>query len=172
MHVSLLAAVTADGFIGRNADDRSFDWTSEEDKKFYVEMIKKAGVVVMGAQTFKTFTRYPKGLEYYIYTRTPQAFVNPKPAVITATAVNVEPRELVRQLAAKGHKEVAVCGGASIYTQFLKAGVVDTLYLTVEPVMFGSGVKLLNEFMETKLELKEVHHISEQTVVMEYGVKK
>lgn len=172
MHVYLLAAVTADGFIGRNATDRSFDWTSPEDKQFYVEMIKKADVIVMGSQTFHTFTRYPKGSRWVLYSRTPEKFINPKPEVITAEATSEEPTALLGRLRNEGVKSVAICGGASIYTMFMQAGLVDTLYLSVEPVVFGEGVKLFSGELNAQLELLAVKKLSEATILLEYQVKK
>lgn len=172
MNCFLIAAVTADGFIARNPDDRSFDWTSLEDKKFYVDMIKQAGTVVMGRQTFGTFTRYPKGLQFVIYTREPASFQNPKPEVIDAWATQQTPAELLADLAKKGCTDVAVCGGSSIYTMFMKSRLVTKLYLTVEPVLFGQGVSLFSDSLDQNLQLVEVKKLSDQTIVLEYDVLK
>jgi dihydrofolate reductase len=172
MHIFLLAAITADGFIGQSADNRSFDWTSPEDKAFYVKMIKQAGVVVMGSTSFKTFTRYPKGLKFVIYTSQPQNFTNPKPEVITTWATKDTPEEVIATLKAEGHKEVAICGGASIYTMFMKAGLIDTLYLTVEAKVFGNGIRLFNDKVFQHIELVEVEKLGGNTVLLTYKVKK
>jgi dihydrofolate reductase len=51
MKVFLIAAVTADGFIGRDASHLA-DWTSPEDKKLFRKLTTEAGVVVMGSKTF------------------------------------------------------------------------------------------------------------------------
>jgi dihydrofolate reductase len=172
MHVFLLAAITADGFIGRSADNRSFDWTSPEDKAFYVKMIKQAGVVVMGSTSFKTFTRYPRGLKFVIYTSKPEEFTNPKPEVITTWATQESPQAVLEQLKAEGHQEVAICGGASIYTMFMKAGLIDTLYLTVEATVFGQGIKLFNDEVTQSIELAGVEKLGDNTVLLKYTVKK
>lgn len=172
MKVFLLAAVTVDGFIGRDADDRSFDWTSAEDKQFYVDSIKRAGVVIMGRKTFETFTRYPKGLKYFLYTTQPETFINPKPDVITAEATKEDPRSLIKRLEQEGYSEVAICGGSSIYTLFMKAGLIDRLYLTIEPIVFGQGVGLFNAEIDAKLQLVELRRLTEQTLLLEYQVIK
>lgn len=172
MKCFLVAAMSADGFIARSANDRSFDWTSSEDKQFYVETIKRTRAVIMGATTFKTFTKYPRGLRYVVYSSTPESFINPKPDVIQATATNQAPAEVLTQLAAEGFTEVAICGGSSIYTLFLQAGLVDHLYLTVEPVLFGRGVPLLSQAQDLKLSLVQVKNLSDQTVLLEYQLSK
>ncbi len=170
MKVTLLAAMTVDGYIGRSASDRSFDWTSLEDKQFYVKTIKEIKTVVMGSTSFKTFTKYPRGLRFIIYTSNPDEFVNPKPEVIAAEGTNEDPVTLIQRLEKEGVEEVAIAGGASIYAQFMAAGVVDRLLLTVEPIIFGEGVKLFNTTIEKKLSLEKIHDISEQTKVFEYSV--
>ena len=36
---------------------------------------------------------------------------------------------------------------------FIEAGVVDTIYLTVEPIIFGKGINLFNKEMLHHLKL-------------------
>lgn len=170
MNVFLIAAITADGFISSGTTQRSFDWTSSEDKRFYVDKIKEAGVVVIGATTFKTFNKFPKGLTYFVYTNNSKEFVNPKPHVITAKPTQSGPKELLAELEREGHHTLAICGGASIYTMFLKAGVINKLYLTVEPVLFGNGIKLLSDELHTKLKLVDVKKLNTDTMLLEYDV--
>jgi dihydrofolate reductase len=145
MTISLVAAVTKDGFIGRESDDRSFDWTSEEDSRFYVDFIKKADVIIMGARTFRNIKRHPRGANYVIYSSNPEKFVNLRPEIITAEATNVDPKILAKKLSSKGFNNVVLAGGASIYQMFLQADVIDKLNIVVEPVSFGSGIRLFKE---------------------------
>jgi dihydrofolate reductase len=172
MTVFLIAAMTIDGFIGQASDSRSFNWTSDEDKRFYVDSIKRARAVVMGLRTFRTFTKYPKGLKYVLFTNHPEGFENPKPEVIETWATNEDPRKVLKQLEKEGYQEVAITGGATIYTMFLKAGLVDKIYLTIEPTIFGSGVKLFSEEVDVKLKLANVTKLGEQTILLEYDVLK
>ena len=170
MIVFLLAAITADGYIGRSDTDRSFDWTSVEDKKFYVDSIKRARAIVMGAKTFATFTRYPRGSKYVIYTHHPEDFSNPKPDVIEAEYTKESPEIIIQKLKDENYSEVAICGGSSIYSMFLKAGLINKIYLTVEPKLFGKGVPLFNENLEVNLRLVRTENLSDQTVLLEYDV--
>ena len=54
----------------------------------------------------------------------------------------------------------------------MQASLIDTLYLTMEPVVFGEGIKLFNGSIDPKLSLKSVTNLSEQTVLLEYLVQK
>ncbi len=174
MHVSLLAAISIDGFIApADAENqRSFNWTSQADKAFYVSHIKSADVIVMGAKTFMTFSRYPKHSRWMIYTSRPTEFINPKPDVIRAEGTGKDPQELLAQLQQQGVEKVAICGGASVYQQFIESNLVDTLYITVEPIVFGSGVKLFGDrtSIQSKWSLVKVEKLGEEgTVLLEYS---
>lgn len=165
MRVVLIAAISADGKIAESAGQVSTDWTSKEDLKFFVEKTKELGVVVMGRKTFETFGKPLKGRRLIVMTRNPNA-------CSLATGVeftNESPRDLVARLEKEGHHTLALGGGAQIYGAFLKEGLVDELYLTVEPVLFGNGVSLCDDVGRVKLKLLDVSKLGEQGVLLHYA---
>jgi dihydrofolate reductase len=170
MEVILVAATTIDGYIARSQFERSFDWTSPEDKRFYIDTIKSSDAIIMGKTSFQTFTKHPKNTDWYIYTKNPEAFTNPNPSVITAQGTSLPPQELIQNLKTAGKKRVVVCGGSSIYTQCMQAQVITKLYLTIEPVIFGGGIKLFDKPFSKQLQLDSSIRLSEKTVVLEYSV--
>lgn len=172
MEVILLAAITVDGFIARSPDDRSFDWNSPEDKQFYVETIKSADAIVMSSKSFKIIQKFPRGLTFAVYTHTPKNFVNHRPDVITAFATNDSPRDLLLKLEKMNKQKIIIAGGSSIFSLFLKSGLVTKMYLTLEPILFGQGVKLCQEALDVKLKLNQVKQLSAQTLLLEYVLEK
>lgn len=166
MKVFLIAAITADGFIGRGAYHTA-DWTSPEDKKLFVRLTKEAGVMVFGSRTFETIGRALPGRRTIVYTSQPS-----KITVEGVDATSETPTELVKRLEQEGAPGVAVCGGASIYTLFMQSGVVDELYITVEPLFFGQGLPLFSEKLETNLRLLETSKLNENAVLLHYAVQK
>jgi len=58
---------------------------------------------------------------------------------------------LDRATAAAGEKNVIVMGGADVLRQFLAAGLVDELTLTISPVVLGAGKRLFDGFSRTDL---------------------
>jgi dihydrofolate reductase len=46
MKVILLIAVTADGMIARDSSE-VIDWTGKEDQRYFVQITRKAGVMIM-----------------------------------------------------------------------------------------------------------------------------
>ena len=163
MNVFLIVAQSADGFIAKNSTHLATDWTSKEDKKFFTERTKKAGVVVMGSTTYETFMRPLKDRLNIVYSR-------------GKTYEGVEttqkpPIELITELQDRGYEEVAICGGASIYTLFMDAGCIQTIYLTQEPILFGQGISLFNKPIDQKLSLLSFEKLNEEgTMLFEYKV--
>lgn len=166
MKVTLIAAISADGKIAEKADQSSLDWTSKEDTKFFIDKTKEAGTVVMGRKTFATINKPLKGRRVIVLTRDPSK-EQPMPGV---EFTNSEPTVLVRQLESEGVAELALAGGSSIYGQFLQAGLVTDIYLTIEPVLFGGGVPLAQGFDRVSLKFQSVQQLNAQTIVLHYTV--
>ncbi len=162
--VFLVVAVSADGFIAKDTQHSPMYWTSKADKKRFVELTKRAGVVIMGSSTYKTIGQPLKERLNIIYSR--------KEKFEGVEMTQKPPRELISDLESRGIKEVAICGGSYIYTMFMKAGVVDTIYLTIEPIFFGKGMTIFNEELHYTLKLVS-SQISESTgsLLLEYKVE-
>lgn len=166
MRVFLIAAVTADGYIARTSDHPA-DWTSAEDKKLFVELTKEAGVMVMGSHTYATIGKALPGRRSIVYTS--------KPELISAEGIETtseEPAALLRRLHSEGASGVAIIGGAAIYDIFMRNGLIDEIYLTIEPLMFGKGLSLFSSELDVRLTLKELRNLNEQTILLHYAVSK
>lgn len=163
-HVFIIAAQTLDGFIAKDSNHPAF-WTSKEDKVRFVELTKRAGVCVMGSSTFKTLPRPLKERHNVVYSRK-EHFEGEN-----VETTSEEPIALISRLEKEGFKEIAICGGANIYTMFLKAGIVDTLYITIEPKLFGQGMSIFSDDMNIELELKSHEKTEGGTLLLEYKVR-
>lgn len=165
MRVFIIAAMTADGFIARDADHGAY-WTSPEDKKLFVKLTKEAGIVVMGSRTFKTIGKALPGRRNIVYTSRPEQ--------ITADGIETTddpPEMLLNKLSKEGAHSVAVIGGSTIYDLFVRAGMVNEAYLIIEPKIFGSGMNLFTEPMDLDLDLDEVRKLNEGTVLLHYRLR-
>jgi dihydrofolate reductase len=166
MKTFIIAALTADGFIGRDSG-HSADWTGGEDKKVFVRLTKEAGTIVMGSRTFATIGRALPGRRNIVYTSQPDK-ITAKGVETTSQA----PAELIQRLKNEGAKAVAICGGAAVYDMFMRAGAVDELYLTVVPKLFGAGVTLFNQELDADLELRGETKLADGSLLLHYIVKK
>lgn len=164
----IIVAQTADGKIARH-EKHEADWTSRADKKHFIEMTKKSGVMIMGSNTFKTFPSPLKNRLHIVFSNKENAENDSIPEVVEYTKDS--PEVLLKKLEDRGFKEVAICGGSAIYTMFIKSGLVEKVYITIEPRLFGQGMNIFNQELDIKMKLKSTKIINEDNVVLlEYDV--
>ncbi len=170
MQVLLLAAVSVDGKIAQRTDQTSLDWTSKEDTKFFVEKTKEVGLVIMGRRTFDTIGKPLKGRHLIVLTRENGGRMGTvadlQDGVVEFTSE--APKELIDRLKQEGHDAVVVAGGSSVYSQFLRDGLVTDLYLTVEPVLFGDGVPFASGVSRTQFVFVESRPLGPQSILLHY----
>ena len=138
MKIILMAAVTLDGKIARN-HDHFVDWSSPEDKRLFYAATRRAGVLILGHNTFKTFPSPLPGRLHIVLTTAIEGKEN-VPGTVEYTGDT--PERIVADLTARGYTEAILAGGAQINALFLEAGLVDEMWLTVEPLVFGAGIDL------------------------------
>ncbi|MEY4440966.1 MAG: dihydrofolate reductase FolA [Candidatus Parcubacteria bacterium] len=163
--VFIIAAQSLDGFIAPELRTNSTSWTSGADKDFFIKKTKEAGTIIMGRTTFETIGRALPERRTIVYTSRPLA----------AEGVEVtseSPADLLARLEKEGCESVAICGGSSIYSLFLESGFVQKLYITLEPIIFGKGISLFSKLHQTKLELISSIPLEQNTLLLEYQIKK
>lgn len=165
MNVYIVAAVSADGFIALNDQHLSLDWTSKEDKRKFVELTKRAGVMIMGRKTFETIGKVLPGRKTYVYT---SGHIDSEGVESTS----LPPKELISRLEQQGFSEAALVGGQAVYDLFLKEDAVDEIYLTIEPVMFGQGLTLSKTIADKRLKLLKHEKLNDDTLLLHYKVIK
>jgi len=167
MKVILYMAVTVNGMIAK--EDDSTPW-SEVEWESYNNIVKKYGNLIIGRRTYELMS----GDNSF------SKLGNPLVVVLTSkklkSSKNVfcarNPKEALDIIAKHEFKTALVGGGGQINSLFMKQNLVDEIYLDVEPLVFGKGVKLFadSEF-EAKLELLEVKKMSDNLVQLHYKVK-
>lgn len=166
MQITLLAAMSVDGRIGTGPDQLT-DWTSADDKRFFVMKTKEAGVVIMGRRTFQTIGEPLSGRLNVIMTHQEAPF-DDIPGVLECTGES--PQSVVRSLESRGYTKAVVVGGRDIYSAFLAADLVTDIYVTIEPHIFGDGVPLVEGVAPKKLQLMQAEKLGEQSVLLHYVV--
>jgi dihydrofolate reductase len=87
-----------------------------------------------------------------VLTRTPADYAaQAQPGSLEFT--NDAPEKLLAGLRVRGFKRCVLLGGAQVHTLFFAAGLVDEIWLTVEPILFGGGTPLLVARVDVRLEL-------------------
>lgn len=168
MKVTMLMAQTVDGKIARNANHFP-DWTGKEDKRLFMRMSKAAGVVIMGRKTYATINRPLPDRLNVIMTRNEDLVSENGNLLYT----NQRPDEVLATLTERGYDEVILAGGATINTLFARQNLIDEVAITISPLLFGSGLSLFAETLDTMpLTLMELEKLGPDLVFMRYQVPK
>ena len=173
--IILVAATSLNGKITHGQQGDSFLWTSAGDQKYFSKLIKSSDLVIMGRQTYLVnrskfdLTRPPLRL---IVTHHPQDFSKFSiPNHLEFTSLS--PHQIIDQYSPK-HKQILIVGGAQINSLFLKENLVDEIFLTIEPLLFGQGKNLLKKVLLTqKCHLFSLKKISSSgTLLLKYKIIK
>ncbi len=166
MHITLLVAMSVDGRIATGTDQLT-DWTSADDKRFFVMKTKEAGVVIMGRRTFQTIGEpLPERLNV-IMTHQEAPFDD---IAGQLECTNQSPHAVVKSLESRGYTRAVVIGGREIFSAFLSTDLVTDMYVTIEPIMFGDGIPLVEGIASKKLQLMSAEKLGDQSVLLHYVV--
>ncbi len=169
MKVILYMAITANGMIAKENDNTG--WVSPTEWKSFIGMIQKAGNMIIGRRTYdimcknKEFEKMGKVMIIVLSRKILN--VNHK-KIITVQS----PQEALGILQKRKFKTALICGGGKLNSSFMKEKLVNEIYLDVEPIILGKGIKLFADAeFETKLELMEVKKLLGNEVQLHYKVK-
>lgn len=173
MTVSIIAAVSLDGKLTRHLEAQVGAWTSPEDKDHLSATIKKYDVLLMGRNTYEAAKPKsdPDKLRV-ILTSHPENFSDQTIAG-QREFYNETPVEAVRRLAKAGHDKVLIVGGPGIISPLLEAKLVDYLYLTLEPRVFGEGNPLAIGALDAEFQLESHQQLNDRgTMLLTYKLCK
>ncbi|HEY3757462.1 MAG TPA: dihydrofolate reductase family protein [Opitutaceae bacterium] len=174
MRVVLLAVQSLDGFITRHREPGTA-FASADDQSHFSRALKECDCSVMGGETYRVSrdlirSRLTAQRLRMVMTRDPARLASDAaPGLLEFT--DHGPAEIVKQLGARGRSRCALLGGGAVNQLFLEAELVDEVWVTIEPRIFGEGTPLLRGAADVKLTLRSVDHLSSQTLLLKYDVK-
>ncbi len=145
MKIVLVFVATLDGKVTKWGDPFVRKWSSKSDKDYFSKIWNDSRLIVMGSNTFNAdpIKSSAKHL-IVIMTHRPNDYKGYEvPGQIEFK--DESPVQLASRFEKDGHDQMLVVGGPRIATQFLKEQLVDELWLTIEPKIFGSGSNLVTE---------------------------
>ena len=170
--------VSLDGYIA--APDGSVDWLNRATAKATGEdfgmgaFFQSIDTVLMGRKTYEIALKmgmggggYPK-MKNYVFSRT-----RPPGERGGVEYVSGDPAELMARIRSKPGKDIWLCGGGELASEFLKAGALDEVILGIAPVLLGEGrLTFPPGFSETEVELTECKQYKGGVVGLTYRVLK
>ncbi len=167
-------ASSIDGKTTKWDSNNIYEWTSPEDSQYFFSLIEQNNLIVMGRHTYEARKPAPqKGKLRVVVTKNPKKYSK----IFVAGQlefVNETPRQLLERLTRKGFKKMLFIGGAILAGTFLEKGLVNQLWLTIEPRIFGSGKPLVSESpLNISLKLLSIKKLnSNGTLLVKYKVLK
>jgi dihydrofolate reductase len=174
MKTILVFVSTLDGKVTKWGDPYVRAWSSEDDQKYFDRICAESGLIVMGSNTYNADPMKPSpAYQLVIMTRSPSEYTaNEIAGQIYFT--NEPPAGLVARFEEEGYDQMLIVGGAQIATSFLKKQLIDELWLTIEPEIFGLGGNfVLAEKLDINLTLISCEQVNKQgTLITKYAVIK
>jgi dihydrofolate reductase len=170
--VVLGLGISLDGYIAR--PDGSVDFLFMPKDYSMAPFFKTIDVMIMGRITYEHGLKmrgggsFGGGMKTYVMSTTlPPGEQN------GATVTRKSPAELVRQIRKSPGKNIWLMGGGILARDFLKADLVDELYLGVVPTLIGEGLPLFPPgFPERTFELIENKTFSQGLIALRYKRKR
>lgn len=169
MKITLVLLQSIDGYIAKNDKD-DLSWGSKEDKKFFYSKANHAGVMIMGSKTFQLMPKKSFANKYtLVLTSKPEKYEDYENEYGEVEFFSGTPEEAVQYLEEIGYSEAVLAGGGSVYGSFLHQGLVDEMYVTIAPKIFGTGIKGYGmEELNVDLDLLEIEKLGTNEVVLHY----
>jgi dihydrofolate reductase len=133
-------ATSLDGFIaGPNGE---FDWIEMDPSFEFESFFKQFDTVIMGRRTFEIAQKGPgtgimPGMRTIVCSKTMQ------PSDDSSISIAHDAAATVADLKAKTGKDIWLFGGATLFRSLLDAKLVDTIEVSVMPIMLSQGIPLL-----------------------------
>ena len=147
MKIILICATTLDGYIARHNNEIT-NWTKD------LKLFKKQTMgypVIMGSNTFKTLQNELTGRNVIVFHR------------------NDNPYTIIKELKTT-YKRIFIAGGGKTNERFME--YLTDMYITPNPVMFGTGIKLFgNNKSKIKTRLTKSIEIHESEGLVQYQFK-
>ncbi|MDL2286300.1 dihydrofolate reductase family protein [Desulfococcaceae bacterium OttesenSCG-928-F15] len=168
MRILLVMAQSLDGKIARDSMD-PIDWTEPEDKGHFAELTRKIGLVLMGSRTFERMGKALAGRKNIVLTHSPE---KKPPSTEDLLFTDLPIPGLIRKLEDEGYSELALMGGREVNGAFARLNLIDEIYLTLSPLLFGKGLSLFPEDIAMELTLLSVRPLGKNSLLLHYAVEK
>ena len=170
----LVFVSTLDGKVTQGDDPFVRKWSSTADQEYFSRLFKDSRLIVMGSNTYNAAPiKSSLNSLMVIMTREPSKYAA---KIVTGQMefTDEAPRQIVTRFEKQGYKLMTVVGGPHVATSFLKDGLIDELWLTLEPLIFGQGESLVaEEKLNIRLKLLSCEKLNDEgTLLTKYAVVK
>jgi dihydrofolate reductase len=160
--------ISLDGYIARL--DGSVDFLFMPEDYSMADFLASVDTAVMGRKTYEVALKMGGGfgsskMDSFVFSRT----LAPPSRCSGVTLVRESPVEFVESLRQRPGKHVWLMGGGELARDFLRADLVDELYIGIVPVLIGEGIPLFpSGFPQREFSLIENKTYSKGMITLKY----
>jgi dihydrofolate reductase len=163
-------ATTINGIIAK--EDDSAEFLTEVEAQSYVDNVIEAGAVIVGRRTYEVLSEQPEF----------QKFIEAKVKMVVLSRGEVDlkdpihkiantPKEAIKLL--QDNEKVIIAGGGKANAVFMSMGLVDELFIDIEPAIVGQGMNLFEGLdFDAELEFLGSKMLSDNEIQLHYRVIK
>ena len=174
MKTILIFVSTLDGKITKWGEPDIRSWSSKYDQDHFDAIWNETRIIIMGSGSYLPDPVSPGPDHLFIVmTRHPETYSN-KELKGKLEFTSDSPASLVERFEKVGEEKLLVVGGPHIATLFLKDQLINEIWLTIEPLIFGKGGNfVIEEELDISLKLLSYSKVNEEgTIVTKYQVVK
>lgn len=151
-------------------------WASSEDQQHLSKLISENNLILMGGKTYelaKSHIKTSEGKLRVVVTHSPEKYsADFTPGQLEFVSGSV--LEIVQSLEDRGFEKMLLLSGENLNKEFFENSLIDEIYLTVEPKVFGSGKGMVAvSDLDVQLQLLGMEKLNEQgTLMLHYQVVK
>jgi len=155
-----------DGIIAKSSTS-SNKWASKEDQKFFKNALWKHDIFIVGRNTYRITKKSLDKRNTLVIT---SKVSKPKQSG-SVTFFNPARTNIIDFLHKNKYKKPTILGGGAVYNYFLEHKMLNILWVTIEPYVFTSGVRMFagNIFKMHKFILLSVKKLNKRgTLLLKY----
>ena len=174
MKTILIFVSSLDGKVTKWGEAHASSWSSHQDQDYYKKVLNESRLIVMGSNTFNSGTFKPSTNHQLIIMTGHRDKYKTFEISGQIEFTNESPNDLTDRFTKEGHQQMLVLGGPRIATSFLKEQLIDELWLTLEPKIFGQGDNFATGVkLDINLQLMQCEKVNDQgTLITKYAVLK
>lgn len=146
--------MSLDGYIAGPKGEA--DWITADPEFDFTALFRQFDTILVGRRTFEGMVAARRtlipGMKTIVFSRTLKQEDHPEVALVKDTH-----RETLAGLKAVPGKDIWLFGGGSLFRSLSEDGLVDTVEVSIVPILLGAGVPLLAS-MDKRIKLSFTAH--------------